>query len=202
MGKCKLTPDRNTSRRRSLAPFNALHEMSQLGIRHAQGKLRIARNGRLLPTDAIEHALSRANEELARNPARFVSREHLLNFLRQRAFWTAVINRRGRRGHCKSLSDRADEVATPHHSSASAERAWPVEAVEILLACLRRMPARMRQLLERHYFDGLTDADAGVHLYGTVATPNALGQRARKERLRALEQLRRLLVARGVVPGV
>ena len=60
------------------------------------------------------------------------------------------------------------------------------QRAQTVMAALRRLPERQRQVVELHYFDRLRDAEISAQLGGSVAAVRVL-------RCRALKELRRLM---------
>jgi DNA-directed RNA polymerase specialized sigma24 family protein len=191
---CEMSPEHC-----NLSSFNGQLELNRLALRLAAGKLRLSYRGHPLSAEAVEHAVSKAGECLALDPARFASRTHLLNFLRLAAGRKAMSERRGPRGRCQFLADRAEGVADPR-SAADKERGRSSETVEALFSSLRGLASAERELIVDYYLNGLTDGEIGARLYGSGPTRSASGQRVRKRRLLSLARLRRLLTEAGVGP--
>src|SRR5262249_49749484 len=118
-------------------------------------------------------------------PSCFASERHLINWLAKVAYRKALDELRRKKAEPLAERDVAGSVnGTP----------------SVVWECLQQLPAGDSQILLWYFYDGLTDIQIGLRLYGEEVSVEARGQRARKGRLAALRQLRVILLRRGVDP--
>jgi DNA-directed RNA polymerase specialized sigma24 family protein len=152
----------------------------------------------LLSEDAVAYALAKAwHTWIDSRGTTFASPRHLLNWLKQTAFWKMVERfRQEQRSRERSLLDsQVAELPDPAFARRSSHR-WSKDAQQTVWTCLQRLPDPLRQVLEGYYYDRLTDRELALCLWGD-STP-AAGQRIRRLRHKALTHLRRTLLQCGI----
>jgi DNA-directed RNA polymerase specialized sigma24 family protein len=95
------------------------------------------------------------------------------------------------------LRKKAPE-ALPENVPVGARDPDPDDDRATLRRVLTEMPERQRKILEWAYIDNLTDEEIGAQLYDDAAGPKAKGQRARRERLKAEQELLERLLKEGI----
>lgn len=168
--------------------FDAVTALGQLGRQISDNGVQLSYRGRQLPHEDIEAALSDAGELQALNPEYFQSWEHLLNFLRLRAYWNAIDRSRRWQTRCfRSL--RSSDLL--HLASPQGAKAILVDSA-VLTRCLSQLPVVEGLALWGRYHHGMTDEELGEWLCGGGSKPARI-LRGFRLRHRALNELRRLL---------
>jgi len=142
-----------------------------------------------------------------RDPDYFVTHS-LLAWATQRAYWR-VRDHLYERARFAPLAEEhaADEgdarVKTPEsyvvarELDVEREQAWA-----LVHECLAELPEADQELIDQHYFEGLTDKAIGDLLFGEDdGTPLARGLRVFRRRDRVQERIRELVLARGYDPA-
>lgn len=140
-----------------------------------------------LAEDAVQHAMLQAARRLGIS-GYFQSFVHFVRWLTVVAGNQAVDRvQRERAGQMPENYDVVNRERLEFHAAV-----WN---------CLNRLPSPERQVLILHYVDGLTDVEAGQVIFDpSDGTPEALGQRARRIRLRGEAMLRACLLRHGFDP--
>jgi RNA polymerase sigma-70 factor (ECF subfamily) len=134
-------------------------------------------------SDIVQSGLRRINENLDDLLGDDPSVPHLLAWIKKIVRNRAIDEARRRNGAAGGCDSVLAEVPEPRSPEEAAERDARALAV---LAALRRLPERQRQVVELHYFDRLRDEEITARLGGSVAAIRVL-------RCRALKELRRLM---------
>jgi RNA polymerase sigma factor (sigma-70 family) len=151
-----------------------------------------------LADEVSSDALARAWEKWAESPDYFTAHD-LTTWSTRRGTWKALDQLRQRLRQ-RPLPDEQGESETgrtagrPRWESASHERE---RTVELVWACLQRLPEPERSALVAHHYDGLTDQEVGSVLFGEQGTPQARGLRVWRLRQRGYALLRDELVRAG-----
>jgi DNA-directed RNA polymerase specialized sigma24 family protein len=155
--------------------------------------------GRRLSMDATQHALAKAWGMWTSSHAYFASPSHLLNWLKQTAFWTMVDwHRQDQRCPAEPLPAEGSREPTDRHSSRPKRDRWSLADRQAIWACLQRLPRTERLLLEAHFYDRLTDLELARRLYRVPEPSPAQGHRVWRLRRKALKHLRQLLQQEGI----
>jgi RNA polymerase sigma-70 factor (ECF subfamily) len=136
-------------------------------------------------SDIVQSGLRRINENFEDLLADDPSVPHLLAWIKKIVRNRAIDEARRRSGAPASNDSALGQVPLPVSPGDAAERDRRALSV---MAALRRLPERQRQVVELHYFDRLRDAQISERLGGSVAAIRVL-------RCRALKELRRLMEA-------
>jgi DNA-directed RNA polymerase specialized sigma24 family protein len=145
-------------------------------------------NDEALAEDMVTVALAEAGLQ---PPGYFGSFAHFCNFVYRTAVHRSLDHFRKQ----KRQRPLPDEELEGRDAGAEGRPVWDKPAEEVLEALeagLKKLPEPERKALTE-YFAGKTDAQLGIALFAEEATPGALGQRARRLRLRALRNLRSIL---------
>jgi DNA-directed RNA polymerase specialized sigma24 family protein len=151
-----------------------------------------------LAEEVLHDALSRAWWEGLSRPGCFESFAHFCNWVRQTAAWRAHDALRRRARHEPLPDDRPGGEGRNRQLPEGPGERRRRERRQVW-ECLQRLPAGERALVLDYYYEGRTDVQLGDGLYPD-GSPQARGLRARRVRLRALANLRRLLLEHGVGP--
>lgn len=135
-------------------------------------------------SDIVQSSLRRINENLAGLLDDDPTVPHLLAWVKKIVRNRAIDEVR-RRKHGPSLNNDSVLRQLPEAQSTEDQAVRETRSVK-LLAALRRLTERQRQVVELHYFDRLRDEEIRQRLGGSVAAIRVL-------RCRALKELRRLL---------
>src|SRR5262245_15334251 len=135
-------------------------------------------------SDIVQSSLRRINENFDDLLADDPTVPHLLAWIKKIVRNRAIDEARRRGGHAMTGGDSVlDNQPQPVSPEAAAERDGRALSV---MAALRKLPERQRQVVELHYFDRLKDNEISERLGGSVAAIRVL-------RCRALKELRRLM---------
>jgi DNA-directed RNA polymerase specialized sigma24 family protein len=151
-----------------------------------------------LAEEMIHDALSRAWWEGLSSPSCFQCFAHFCNWVRRTAVWRAHDALRRRVRHEPLPEDRPGGEGRNQQLPEGAGEGRRRQRLKVW-ECLQRLPAGERALVLDYYYEGRTDVQLGDCLYPD-GSPQARGLRARRVRLRALANLRRLLLQQGVSP--
>jgi len=136
-------------------------------------------------SDVVQSGLRRINENFDDLLADDPSVPHLLAWIKKIVRNRAIDEARRRAGAPANNDSALGQVPMPVSPAEAAERDRRALSV---MAALRKLPERQRQVVELHYFDRLKDAQISERLGGSVAAIRVL-------RCRALKELRRLMEA-------
>jgi RNA polymerase sigma-70 factor (ECF subfamily) len=136
-------------------------------------------------SDVVQSGLRRINENFDDLLADDPSVPHLLAWIKKIVRNRAIDEARRRAGAPASNDSALGQVPMPVDPGQAADRDRRALSV---MAALRQLPERQRQVVELHYFDRLRDAQISERLGGSVAAIRVL-------RCRALKELRRLMEA-------
>src|SRR5262249_41985982 len=136
-------------------------------------------------SDVVQSGLRRINENFDDLLADDPSVPHLLAWIKKIVRNRAIDEARRRSGAPVNNDSALAQVPMPASPAQAAERDRRALSV---MAALRQLPERQRQVVELHYFDRLRDAQISERLGGSVAAIRVL-------RCRALKELRRLMEA-------
>jgi hypothetical protein len=152
-----------------------------------------------LSEDAISYAVTKALTIWTSNPDYFLSTAHLVNWLKQTAYWTTIDGfRRAVRVPRRVFERKNLEAFADPRTSQSYLQHWPDEDRRTVWVCLQRLPPLDRFLIEGHYYDKRTDRDLAKVVYGTPCPSPAQGLRVWHQRKKAEALLRQLLEQRGL----
>jgi hypothetical protein len=153
---------------------------------------------RRLALDAIALAVAKAWETWQGNPCYFLSASHLLNCIKQTAYWRSIDGFR-KTVRCREKpfpNQKLDDLADPR--SGRQRSFWSPEDQQAVWLCVQRLCPVERLVIEGHYYHNLTDRDLAKVLYLNPAPPPCLGLRVWHLRQKALAHLRQLLQQQGV----
>lgn len=152
-----------------------------------------------LSEEAIFQAIAKALAIWSSNPNYFLSPAHLLNWLKQTAYWRTIdCFRKSIRCPERPVDVNKLEAFTDPRTSRPRAQRWSDEDQKTVWICVQQLPPLDRLLIEGHYYDHLTDRDLAKVLYGTASPSPAQGLRVWNRRKKAEALLRQFLEQRGV----
>jgi DNA-directed RNA polymerase specialized sigma24 family protein len=157
-----------------------------------------------LAAECAGEAVSRLWQAWHADPGAFASEAHMLNWCKRAARFQAIDRLRWRNRHL-SLSV-GGEGGAPNGEGPALRPLYAQDADRGqeragVWACLQTMPRADRDLLTGHFYDGVTDVEAGRRLFGRRGSAQARGLRAWRRRRAAQEELGRRLVEAGLSPA-
>jgi DNA-directed RNA polymerase specialized sigma24 family protein len=156
-----------------------------------------------LAEETTVDALSKAYEKWLAEPEYFQSHDITL-WSSKAAVWKALDSQRRRqrlRPMCEEEGQTTEQSATARRCATAGFRLRrPAESAQVardrclVAELLAKLESPYREVLEGHYYDGLTDTELGDQLFGATSTRQARGLRAWRLRKEAQQRLQALLL--------